>query len=131
MPPASGWQQHHIANFRKLGKTDFAVEVLTHLPYIRTDAGREWRIGYDDTKPITYVEIAGPGSFVGGAGDMLGALEGDADEDFKWTAQLEPYWQKLDPHVIAITNGWQYGAWLLLDTEAGEVHEYPPRDHVY
>lgn len=98
MPPASGWQQHNIANFRKLGKTDFAVEILTHLLYIRTDAGREWRIGYDDTKPITYVEVAGPGSLVGGAGDKLGALEGDADDDFKWTTRLEPYWQKLDPH---------------------------------
>ena len=79
--------------------------MLTHLPFIRPDAGREWRIGYDDTKPITYVEIAGPGSFGGGAGDKLGSLEGAADHDFKWTTRLEPYWQNLDPHVIALANG--------------------------
>lgn len=40
-PPAAGWPKRDIANFCKLGKTDYVVEILKRLPYIRTDSNRE------------------------------------------------------------------------------------------
>ncbi|RFU31838.1 hypothetical protein B7463_g4507, partial [Scytalidium lignicola] len=121
IPPSTGWGQSDIANFRKLGKTDFVVEILKHLPYIRTDGNRGWCLGYDDTKPIAYVEVQGAWD---GAGFKLAALKGSADQSFLWDSGLEPYGQKLDAHVVALTNGWQYGAWLLLDTEAGTITDF-------
>jgi hypothetical protein len=117
-PPAAGWPQADIANFRKLGKTDLVVEVLKHLPYIRTDGNRGWRLGYDDTKPITYVKVPGTEE-EGSGGCKLAGLEDGVDHAVLWDSGLEPHGQKLDAHVVALTNGWQYGAWLLLDTEAG------------
>ena len=114
-PPADGWPESDVANFRKLGKTDFVVEILKHLPYIRTD-GRDWRLGYDDTKAITYVAV--PGAW-DGAALKLAALNDKAEPEYLWANMIEPYWQRLPPHIVALTNGWQYGAWLLLDTKAG------------
>ena len=117
-PPSAGWAPRNIANFRKLGKTDLVVEILKHLPYIRTDDNRKWRLGYDDTIPITYVEV--PGSW-DGAEHRLAKLEGQADQGFLWNSGIEPHGQRLDKHVLALTNGSMYGAWLLLDTEAGKL----------
>lgn len=116
-PPDAGWPQRDIVNFRKLGKTEYVVKVLKHLPYIRTDGNRKWCLGYDDTKPLAYVEVLGAWD---GAGYMLATLQGAADKAFLWDKMLEPHGQNLDTHVLALTNGWQYGAWLLLDTEAGK-----------
>jgi hypothetical protein len=118
-PPAAGWPQANIVNFRKLGKTGLVVEVLKHLPYIRTDGNRGWRLGYDDTKPITYVKVPGTTTEEGSGGCKLAGLEDGVDHAVLWDSGLEPHGQKLDSHVVALTNGWQYGAWLLLDTEAG------------
>lgn len=117
-PPTAGWPQSDIANFRKLGKTDFVVEVLRHLPYIRTDS-REWRIGYDDTIPITYVKVPGIEE-TWTVGGKLAELEEGADHVALWERFIEPHGQKLDAHVVALTSGSLYGAWLLLDTEAGK-----------
>jgi hypothetical protein len=117
-PPATGWPLSDVANFRKLGKSDLVIEVLKNLPYIRTDSNRGWRLGYDETKPIAYAQVPGA---VDGAGYQLAALNGVADQAFLWSCCLEPHGQKLDAHVVALTNGWQYGAWLLLDTEAGKA----------
>lgn len=118
-PPAAGWPQADIVNFRKLGKTDLVVEVLKHLSYIRTDGNRGWRLGYDDTKPITYVKVPGTTTEVGSGGCKLAELEDGVDHAVLWDSGLEPHGQKLDSHVVPLTNGWQYGAWLLLDTKAG------------
>jgi len=90
---------------------------LKHLPYIRTDSDREWRLGYHDTKPIAYVNVDG----WGGEGSKLKAFHAMVDHVFKWDNALGPHGQKLDAHVVALTNGWQYGAWLLLDTQAGKL----------
>ncbi|KAI9743762.1 MAG: hypothetical protein M1818_002495 [Claussenomyces sp. TS43310] len=57
-------------------------------------------------------------------GHKLAALEGTADRAFLWNNALEPHGQKLDAHVLALTNGWQYGAWLLLDTEASTITDF-------
>jgi hypothetical protein len=117
-PPATGWPQADVANFRKLGKTDLVVEVLRHLPYIRVDDNRKWRLGYDDTMPLTYIKAPGSDE-VYTASCKLAGLEDQADQAMLWDSRLEPHGQKLDAHIVALTNGWQYGAWLLLDTEAG------------
>ncbi|KFY33782.1 hypothetical protein V494_07328 [Pseudogymnoascus sp. VKM F-4513 (FW-928)] len=123
-PPAAGWPQADIVNFRKLGKTDLVVEVLKHVPYIRTDSNRGWRLGYDDTKPITYVKVPGAAAGKGGGGYKLAALEDGVDHAVLWDSGLGPHGQKLDAHVVALTNGLQYGAWLLLDTEAGTITDF-------
>ncbi|OBT58501.1 hypothetical protein VE04_01214 [Pseudogymnoascus sp. 24MN13] len=108
----------------QLGKTDLVVEVLKHLPYIRTDGDRGWRLGYDDTKPITYVKVPGTTTEEGSGGCKLAGLEDGVDHAVLWDMGLEPHGQKLDSHVVALTNGWQYGAWLLLDTEAGTITDF-------
>ncbi|OBT76330.1 hypothetical protein VF21_03329 [Pseudogymnoascus sp. 05NY08] len=123
-PPAAGWPQADIVNFRKLGKTDLVVEVLKHLPYIRTDGNRGWRLGYDDTKPITYVKVPGTTTEEGTGGCKLAELEDGVNHAVLWDSGLEPHGQKLDAHVVPLTNGWQYGAWLLLDTEAGTITDF-------
>lgn len=119
-PPVTGWPQADVANFRKLGKTDLVVEVLKHLPYIRVDDNREWRIGYDDTLPITYVKAPEADDVWTPFCCKVAGLEGQADHDTLWSNGLEPHGQNLDAHVVALTNGSQYGAWLLLDTKAGK-----------
>ncbi|OBT85019.1 hypothetical protein VE02_04953 [Pseudogymnoascus sp. 03VT05] len=123
-PPAAGWPQADIVNFRKLGKTDLVVEMLKHLPYIRTDGNRGWRLGYDDTKPITYVKVPGTTTEEGTGGCKLAELEDGVNHAVLWDSGLEPHGQKLDAHVVPLTNGWQYGAWLLLDTEAGTITDF-------
>ncbi|KFY86154.1 hypothetical protein V500_07827 [Pseudogymnoascus sp. VKM F-4518 (FW-2643)] len=120
-PPASGWPD---ADFRKLGKTDLVVDVLRHLPYVRVDAGREWRLGYDDTKPLTYVRAPGAEGEVYMAACKLEGLGEGAAHEALWEGRLEPHGQKLDAHVVALTDGWMYGAWLLLDTEAGTIRDF-------
>lgn len=114
-PPAKGWSEAEIANFKKLGKTDLVVEVMTHLSYIRTDHNRHWRLAYDDTMPINYIPDAWRST-----GAKLRDLQGEVDQEFLWHNGLEPYHNKLSENVIALTNGHQYGAWLLLDVDAGE-----------
>ncbi|OBT81995.1 hypothetical protein VE02_09312 [Pseudogymnoascus sp. 03VT05] len=74
-PPASGWPD---ADFRKLGKTDLVVDVLRHLPYVRVDAGREWRLGYDDTKPLTDF------SLLGGRSSAVKCPQEDRDAGLVW-----------------------------------------------
>ncbi|OBT40091.1 hypothetical protein VE00_09356 [Pseudogymnoascus sp. WSF 3629] len=97
-PPASGWPD---ADFRKMGKTDLVVDVLRHLPY-----------------PLTYVRAPGAeGEMYTAACELEGLGEGAAHEAL-WEGRLEPHGQKLDAHVVALTDGWMYGAWLLFDTEA-------------
>ncbi|OBT62848.1 hypothetical protein VE03_07597 [Pseudogymnoascus sp. 23342-1-I1] len=123
-PPAAGWPQSDVVNFRKLGKTDFVVEVLRHLPYIRSDGNREWRIGYDDTKPLTYAKVPGATGEYGSGACKLAELEDEVDQVVLWDSILEPHGQRLDAHVVPLTNGWQYGAWLLLDTEAGTITDF-------
>lgn len=122
-PPSEGWPEHHIANFRKLGKTEFVVDILTHLSYIRTD-GREWRIGYEDTEPINYLDVTSATSYPESAVPQLeGVFYGGLDNQFNWNEGIEPHFQNLDPQIVAVTNGSQNGSWLLLDTEAGESYE--------
>jgi len=98
-PPPEGWPESDREIFRKLGKSDVVVDLLSHLPYIDT---RDWHIGYD-TQPIHY------------AGDELKRYM-----DWGFTmerALLHPWYEKIPEHVIALTYGEKYGSWLLLDTE--------------
>ena len=118
-PPATGWPEADVANFRKLGKTDLVVEVLRHLPYIRVDENREWHLGYEDTLPITYVKAPEADDVWTPFCCKVARLEGQADQAILWRENLEPHGQNLDAHIVALTKGSLYGAWLLLDTEAG------------
>lgn len=96
--------------------------MLKHLPYIRTDHNRGWRLAYQDTLPIAYVEVEGAWD---GAGFRLAHVdEGKVNQEFLWQYGFEPYGEVLGENVIALTNGVQYGAWLLLDVEAGTITEF-------
>ncbi|KFY82128.1 hypothetical protein V500_10797 [Pseudogymnoascus sp. VKM F-4518 (FW-2643)] len=117
-PPATGWPEADVADFRKLGKTDVAVEVLRRLPYIRVDENREWRLGYEDTLPIAYVKAPEADEAWTASCCRVAGLEDQADHETLWDSRLEPHGQKLDAQVVALTEGSLYGAWLLLDTEA-------------
>ena len=123
-PAATGWPAADVAHFRKLGKTDLVVEVLRHMPYLRADDNRGWRIGCDDTLPITYVRAREADEAWTPFCCKVVGLEGPADQETLWWNGLEPHGQNIDAHVVALTNGSQYGAWLLLDTEAGKASPY-------
>jgi hypothetical protein len=100
-PPPEGWPESDRAVLRKLGKTDFVVELLSHLPYI---CDRAWHVGYD-TQPLHYI------------GDDLKRY---MDWGFSMErALLHPWNEKIPENVIALTYGENYGSWLLLDTEKG------------
>ncbi|KFY23414.1 hypothetical protein V491_02547, partial [Pseudogymnoascus sp. VKM F-3775] len=57
-------------------------------------------------------------------GGKLAELEEGADHVALWERFIEPHGQKLDAHVVALTSGSLYGAWLLLDTEAGTIRDF-------
>ncbi len=86
-PPFSGWSAQDIANLRKLGKTDLVVEVLKHLPYIRTE-GCKGHLTYEDTLPIAYVMAVG-GEYVRVVSRLAKLEDGTVvDHELKWDHEI-------------------------------------------
>lgn len=101
MPHSEGWPGEHREAFRKMGKSDKVVDLLSHLPYIDYDTW-EW---FHDTKPINYISPLN-----------LRRINDNFDNK---RYLFEPQEQNLPAHVFSLTNGRLYGIWLLLDTQAG------------
>ncbi|KAF8854625.1 hypothetical protein BDZ45DRAFT_676825 [Acephala macrosclerotiorum] len=118
VPPATGWPLSDVEKMRKLGKSDFAVEVLSHLPYITED----WDIAWE-TRSLSYI-----GPEINAICEALVAEEernaGGPSQQLMEQYGFHPFYQHLPAHVITLTTATNYGYWLLLDTEAGTIIEY-------
>ena len=102
-PPASGWPSSIVDAWRKMGKSEAVLDLLAHLPYI--DAP-DWQ-WFPDTKPINYI----------------GELPLLRLNEFGWEkkrSHFEPWSIKLPKDVFSLTEGYNYGRWLLVDLKAGE-----------
>ena len=100
-PPPEGWPKEYRQVFRKMGKSDEVVGLLSQLPYIDDD-NWEW---FSDTKPINYTSPLN-----------LRRISGNYESK---RYLFEPQEQNIPAHVISLTNGRLYGIWLLLDTQNG------------
>lgn len=105
-PPSEGWPEEYRQAFRKLGKSEDVVNLLSHLPYIETDGAelRIWEMIYE-TKPIDYISRIN-----------LKRLSEQVEEK---RYLFEPNESKIPSHVFSLTNGRLYGSWLFLDLHAG------------
>ncbi|CZR68625.1 uncharacterized protein PAC_18524 [Phialocephala subalpina] len=106
-PPASGWPSSTVDIWRKMGKSEAVLDLLAHLPYI--DASYwDW---FSDTKPINYI----------------GRLPLRRLNEFRWEdkrSHFEPFSMKLSKDVFSLTEGYNYGKWLLVDLKAGTITDY-------
>jgi hypothetical protein len=106
-PPADGWSEpNQQALFQRLGKSANVVALLSRLPFI---TNKDFEIQYD-TSAIDW-----HGWYVGAALDHGMSLQ---------QASLEPMLQTLPDHVICLTKASNYGRWLLLDADSGNVTDY-------
>lgn len=101
-PPSKGWPEEYRQAFRKMGKSEEVVDLLSHLPYI-DDPNWEW---LNETKPINYISSLN-----------LRRLNGDYESK---RYLFEPSEFKFPSHVVSLTTGRLYGSWLLLDLHAGK-----------
>jgi hypothetical protein len=88
--------------FRKLGKTDAVVDVLSHLPYIHDP---NYHVAYA-TPPIQW---------------NVERVKDWAEDGNKalWEASLDPPNENISLQVVSLTTGTRYGSWFLLDAEEG------------
>lgn len=102
-PPVGGWRNVTTASLAPMQKTDEVVELLRHLPYIKSDPEVEWneKIAFE-TDAIQY----------GGADLQLPA-------NMKASDMWPPGAGEIPSHVAILTDGARYGSWLLLDTIEG------------
>jgi hypothetical protein len=95
-PPRDGWPEDVRETFRKMGKTDQVVDLLSHLPYVDSSA---WEV-FPDTEPIDYTSSR-----------SLKRIDRNVS--------LDPPHCEIPDHVVSLTCGRNYGIWLLLDTNTG------------
>lgn len=107
-PPSEGWPEEYRPAFRKLGKSEEVVDLLSHLPYIDTDGPElhEWEIIHE-TKSIDYTSRLNQRR-----------LNGEIE---KKRYIFEPSGIEIPSYVFSLTNGQLYGSWLLLDTQTGKL----------
>ncbi len=97
---------------------------MKHLSSTHTE-GRRWYLADEDALPIAYVTAAdGEYGSVGSRPAKFGD-ETVVDHEFMWDHGIALHEQKLDASAVALTNAVVYGAWLLLDTEAGKRSSIP------
>ena len=97
-PPHEGWPEDIRETFRKMGKTDQVVDLLSHLPYLNTTA---WEV-FPETEPIDYISSR-------------------SLKRINRAVSLDPVHQKIPDHVVSLTCGRNYGIWLLLDMQSGKL----------
>jgi hypothetical protein len=108
-PPPGGWSSITQSNFAPLQKSNEVIELLKHLPYLKTSPnqvrGDESIVAWD-TKPIDYREERfQPGKIEEG----VKIVEPSRDEFPNW--------------VVPLTRGVDlYGIWLMLDTTDGMIY---------
>ncbi|CAL8579650.1 hypothetical protein XPA_005384 [Xanthoria parietina] len=108
-PPPNGWPSITDDAFSPLGKTPEVLHLLRHLPYLEDV---DWNIAYD-TKVTAYNS--------GRARDCL--QQGQSLE----VHGLKPFHiDDIPPHAVTLTNGSNYGSWLICNTIDGTLTEHIP-----
>lgn len=111
-PPEDGWPNITADTMRGLGKTDEVVQLLRHLPYIRSD---------ERVQGGPWVEFA---NWRETAGEH-GIVSDEEGESARVCSEPPEYVDNIPPQVISITsNESELGGIFLLDTERGIVHWY-------
>lgn len=120
-PPAGGWPNITLENCSGFGKSDFAVDVLRHLPYIVEDDQR--RMNSLNIHNIDYKSYVLDYSMV--TRQCFGCV-GRVKKDIKYGELMHDHVTK---HKVVISEGYQSGGIvLLLDTSTGEIFEEIVRD---
>ncbi|KAF3810392.1 hypothetical protein GCG54_00000438 [Colletotrichum gloeosporioides] len=106
-PPSTGWPEITLENFRPFGKSDLAIEVLRHLPYVENLEYRDNEYNIDRQSNVIDYSAWKPGDEYPGK-----IMEDYFDE------------KPISKHKIAITSGYEScGVTFLLDTLTGCVYE--------
>lgn len=108
-PPEGGWPEISLENLSSLGKTNEAILLLRHLPYIssRDDSAQgAAHCLFIDWRRIARSHVLGELS----AEDVLVITEG-------WSGLPE----SMSPHVVGLTRGSYLNPCFLLDTKLGVV----------
>ncbi|SMQ48444.1 unnamed protein product [Zymoseptoria tritici ST99CH_3D1] len=110
-PPVGGWPSITQASLAGLEKTDPVIDVLRHLPYIKSSDSRNTDIAFN-TRAIDYRKIAAHKVAPGTRWEWLHL----GNEDFP-------------PHVFLLTDegGDYYGSLVVVDTERGTATDYQPQ----
>lgn len=113
-PPPGGWPHITKDNFAFLGKTDRAIDLIRHIPYIR----KRGRSGVHLISDLCYI--------IDYSGDRAKAEMGK----FRSISSFDPIEEQttLPPHVITLANQWngREGTYLLLDTERATIVHFSP-----
>ena len=100
VPPPGGWPEEICDSFRKLGKTAEVVDLLKHLPYLTIDRDMEV---FNETPALNYTHPP-----------LLKRIDTDGDD-----YRINPPWEKIPSYVVSLTNGGNYGVYLLLNMQTG------------
>ncbi|KUJ09804.1 uncharacterized protein LY89DRAFT_788055, partial [Mollisia scopiformis] len=110
-PPPEGWPSITESNFAPLKRSEEVIELLRHLPYLKTSPGQvrgQESIVAWDTKPIDYREEKFQPDRI--------------EEGVKMITQSK---DKFPAWVVPLTRGVDlYGIWLMFDTTDGTATEY-------
>jgi hypothetical protein len=113
-PPPEGWsdEQLMVDILRALGRSEEVVELLRHLPYIKSFNTLDRYEVYEETKSINYLRKykrlrnVTAESCRGKTVDDFGLMPADAD----WPSSF-----------ISLTEG-REATWWVIDTEKGNIH---------
>ncbi len=101
LPPPGGWPEEDRAKFGRLGKSEAVVDLLCYIPYITT---QKFEVNYE-TLPIDWRSES-----------VYKYLERDGSLK---QSPLEPVAQVLPSNVVSLTQGSNYGRYVLLDVDTG------------
>ena len=115
IPPPGGWPNLTPEKCRAWGKTDFVVNLLAHMPYIKS-GDRDYDYIHFKSNLIDWSSVPDDGW----GEDWLRHIEITASSEF-----VNPDGTKADrvpPHIVSLATGYESGGRdILLDTEAGEL----------
>lgn len=97
-PPQGGWPEISQERFSKLGKTDKAINLLKHLPYVQND---------ENFSPIHVWSESGCCDYTGWQFQLKVAKGGDASYYPCFVEEKDALWEKLRkpyPHIVALAS---------------------------
>ncbi|PPJ57883.1 hypothetical protein CBER1_00202 [Cercospora berteroae] len=111
-PPEEGWEEITITNMQPLGKTDEVIELLQHLPYIKSsnlchDIAPHCQLA--DYSSIAHT-ILSPETFF---------IKDQTPAEF-YKAVTQGVWDHIPPHVIGLAIGRENA--MFLDTHLGVIY---------
>lgn len=116
-PPSGGWTKHDLDNdvLRITGRSETVIDLLRHLPYIRSGGyGQDFFIGPLDT-PFNYLRN-------GRLRHVLDMPSKELSQKTLGELRLMPFDEYAPPRLVTIATGpiGGGGSWWVLDTEESE-----------